>query len=102
MKHSQKRGEPCRDCGRRLRLQRDSAEEYPNTLPHAAHGLCFTCYRLRKHLGESVSEYDPPPKPLIVHGHDSADDQERTNAATTQAWLNARRSKGIPVEGVPA
>jgi len=99
-KYSPTRGEPCQDCGRRLRLQKDLAADHPNTVPHAAHGLCFNCYRLRKQLGEPFTRYDPPPKPVVIHGLDSSDEQLRSAAVRAQEWLTERRNRGVPTGGL--
>lgn len=38
-------GDPCRECGRRLRQCGERLEDHPGTLGHYSRGLCASCYR---------------------------------------------------------
>lgn len=103
-KKSKYRGKPCRDCGGTLRVTGEKLADHPGTVFHASSGLCSGCYVTRQMLDEPISEDAPPkpPKPLVIHGLDSADPKLRATARTTQAWLDARRARGINLEGAAA
>lgn len=101
---SKRRGAPCRDCGTTLRTKNDRAADNPGTRVHASAGICSTCYNRRKSHGVPIRDETPqppsPPKPVIIHGLDSADERERVNAQRAQEWLTERRNRGVPTGGL--
>ncbi|KUG58953.1 hypothetical protein [Nesterenkonia jeotgali] len=106
-KTSPYRGADCKDCGRTMRISSDRVADHPGTVVHAAHGSCQPCSRPRSTRDQGSSAADHRAMhhlaaPLVIHGHDSDDLRHRINARTTQAWLDARRARGITVEGIAA
>lgn len=93
-------GTPCKDCGKSLRPKGTKAGKYPGTIPHQAGGKCRRC-----HLADpaQVNEALAFRAKTSALG-DAPDDLEGKDAkarARLDAYMAARRARGIPTAGIP-
>jgi hypothetical protein len=70
-------------CERTLRSRNYPAELAPDAAAHYARGMCAACDSRAKRVAAAVM-----------------DDVTRAHKADVDAWLDARRRRGVPAEGI--
>jgi hypothetical protein len=74
---------PCTGCGRLTRAKTAPADRHPDTVVRYSRGMCWPCY------SEDMT-------PTSVDRPDEAAIRE-----AFEAYIRARRNRGVPVEGTP-
>lgn len=104
----------CEGCERPIRGNRDAAADHPGTV--VGHGgLCNRCHWRRRN-GKKPTDIDPPDAqaqrdtalktgihdhiPITIAGHDDPDPKIRDLAQQAEHFLEARRSRDVPPQGV--
>lgn len=78
---------PCTECGHMTRSTRMKLSDYPNTIARGGRGMCVTCWRNNKGVQGSLST------PERVQQH-------RYNVSGLESFMEARRRRGVPTEGL--